>query len=582
DGVAEVREAVDFLRYYAAEAETTGATGVARGPIVCISPWNFPLAIFTGQIAAALAAGNPVLAKPAEQTPLIAARAVELLHSAGIAHGALQLLPGAGATVGGALVRDPRIGGVCFTGSTATARSINRAMAQGARPDAMLIAETGGLNAMIVDSTALIEQAVRDIVASSFQSAGQRCSALRMLYVQEDVAGSLLHMLGGAMAELAIGDPWSVDTDVGPVIDAESQARIETHVEVHAASGQLVEQLSKPGEGLYVAPALIEVAGIEMLEEEVFGPVLHFASFEADELHRVIDAVNAKGYGLTFGLHTRMSTRIEDVCTRIRAGNVYVNRNQIGAVVGTQPFGGEGLSGTGPKAGGPHYVQRFRQICTRADRQSGNEFQGTTIGRDKLQSVALALAGNERERWAATEPGDRVERLASTLGPPVRSKLAHLDVNDMACADLPGPTGESNILSLAPRGTVLCLGPRAEDAQEQTLAALAAGNAVLVVAEGGAEMAGRLGAADLPVSGLDGQIDVGALRDVARIDAVACRGDRDTNQRIKRALAARAGPLIALLDGDDTNLERLSVERHVCIDTTAAGGNASLLSGSES
>ena len=327
--------------------------------MVCISPWNFPLAIFTGQILAAVAAGNAVIAKPAESTSLLAHRAVQLMHEAGIPADVVQLLPGTGSTVGGALTSDSRIAGVCFTGSTATAQSINRKMAENMAPDATLIAETGGLNAMIVDSTSLPEQVVRDVLASSFQSAGQRCSALRMLYVQKDIADHLLEMLYGAMEELGIGDPWLLSTDVGPVIDDNAKKKIVEHCDRFEKQGRLLKKLKVPEQGLYVSPAVLKVNGIEDLEEEIFGPVLHVATFEAKDIDKVVDAINDKGYGLTFGIHSRVDRRVERIASRIRVGNIYVNRNQIGAIVGSQPFGGEGLSGTGPKAGGPQYVRRF-------------------------------------------------------------------------------------------------------------------------------------------------------------------------------------------------------------------------------
>ena len=356
-----MREAVDFLRYYAAEAANAETGTQARGAIVCISPWNFPLAIFTGQIAAALVTGNSVIAKPAEQTPLIAFRAVELLREAGVPEDVIQLLPGDGPSVGAPLTADPRIAGVCFTGSTEVAKLIEKQLAETAAPDAMLIAETGGLNAMIVDSTALPEQAVRDILASAFQSAGQRCSALRVLYVQKDVEKKMLEMLKGAMEALSIGDPWQISTDVGPVIDDEAQQSIRDYCTKMGLQGRLIAKLEAPKDGRFVAPHVFRVKGIEDMEREVFGPVLHVASFDADKIDAVIAAINRKGYGLTFGLHTRIEGRVQHFVDGIHAGNIYVNRNQIGAVVGSQPFGGEGLSGTGPKAGGPHYLRRFRK-----------------------------------------------------------------------------------------------------------------------------------------------------------------------------------------------------------------------------
>ena len=329
--------------------------------IACISPWNFPLAIFSGQIAAALATGNAVVAKPAEQTPLIAARAVELLHQAGVPANVLHLLPGDGPSVGAPLTSDPRIAGVCFTGSTEVAKLIERQLAETAAPDAMLIAETGGLNAMIVDSTALPEQAVRDVLASSFQSAGQRCSALRVLYVQKDVAKKALEMLEGALKTLTVGDPWQLSTDVGPVIDDEARQSILAYCAEMEGKGRLIAKLDAPEGGRFVAPHIFRVSGIDEMKREIFGPVLHVATFGADDIDRVISSINRKGYGLTFGLHTRIEARVQHIVDGVHAGNVYVNRNQIGAVVGSQPFGGEGLSGTGPKAGGPHYLRRFRR-----------------------------------------------------------------------------------------------------------------------------------------------------------------------------------------------------------------------------
>jgi len=356
DCEGELREAVDFLRYYAARIDPAMTP---RGRLVCISPWNFPLAIFTGQIAGALAAGNAVLAKPAEQTPLVAHLAAGLMLQAGVPATALQVLPGDGATVGAALTRDPRVDGVVFTGSTETAMVIRRAMAENLAPGAPLIAETGGLNAMIVDSTALPEQAVRDIVASAFQSAGQRCSALRCLYVQEDIADNLLQMLCGAMDALHLGDPWHLATDIGPVIDAAAAQDIRAYVSQARRERRVLHELRAPDTGFFVAPVIVEVGGIADMPREVFGPVLHVVRFKARDLAKVMEAVNARGYGLTFGLHTRIDNRVQEVVEAMRVGNLYVNRNQIGAVVGSQPFGGEGLSGTGPKAGGPDYVARL-------------------------------------------------------------------------------------------------------------------------------------------------------------------------------------------------------------------------------
>ena len=392
DAVLEVREAVDFLRYYAAEARAQftaegvalpGPTGesnrlrlTGRGVFVAISPWNFPLAIFTGLIAGPLAAGNTVIAKPAEQTPLIADLAIRLFHEV-ISDGVVQLAPGDG-KVGAMLTSDPRIAGVAFTGSTETARAINRAMAAREGPLGILVAETGGQNAMIVDSSALPEQVTRDVLASAFQSAGQRCSALRVLYLQDDVADSMIEMITGGFEALVIGSPEDLSTDVGPVIDAEAKAKLDKHVAAMKRAGHKVWQRELPKAcktGHFVAPTIIEIASIRELPNENFGPILHIARFKADELEAVIADINQCQFGLTLGLHSRIDATRRLVEARARVGNFYVNRNQIGAVVGSQPFGGEGLSGTGPKAGGPHYLARFateRVTCIDTTAAGGN------------------------------------------------------------------------------------------------------------------------------------------------------------------------------------------------------------------
>ncbi|MES2903611.1 MAG: bifunctional proline dehydrogenase/L-glutamate gamma-semialdehyde dehydrogenase PutA [Pseudomonadota bacterium] len=392
DAVLEVREAVDFLRYYAAEAQRqfVGATALpgptgelnqlrlhGRGVFACISPWNFPLAIFIGPVAAALAAGNTAIAKPAEQTPLIGALAVELMHAAGIPRAVVQMVPGDG-KVGAALTAHPLIAGVAFTGSTDTARAINRSLANRDGPIIPLIAETGGQNAMIVDSSALPEQVTRDVVASSFQSAGQRCSALRVLFVQDDVADGMIAMITGAMEALSIGDPRELSTDVGPVIDEEAKASLDAHAAEMGSSARLVakRELSKAAtKGSFVAPAIFEINSLAELKQENFGPILHVVRWKSGELSKVIDQINGSGFGLTLGLQSRIDSVRELVERTARVGNIYVNRNQIGAVVESQPFGGEGLSGTGPKAGGPHYVARFateRVTCIDTTAAGGN------------------------------------------------------------------------------------------------------------------------------------------------------------------------------------------------------------------
>ncbi len=521
DCVAELREAVDFLRYYAEQAVAL-PDALPLGVVTAISPWNFPLAIFTGQVAAALAAGNAVLAKPAEQTPLTAALAVRLLHRAGVPRSALQLLPGDGPVVGRALTADSRIDGVLFTGSTETAQAIRRVMADHLAPGAPLIAETGGLNAMIVDSTALHEQAVRAIVSSAFQSAGQRCSALRCLYVQEDVADDLLTMLKGAMDMLRIGDPWLPSTDVGPLIDAAAHAEIAAHVARARAEGRVLHELPAPGlGGHFQPPVLIRVRGIEELEREIFGPVLHVATFPAEALERVIAAINASGYGLTFGLHSRIDARVQQVAEAVRAGNLYVNRNQIGAVVGSQPFGGEGLSGTGPKAGGPHYLPR--------------------------------LTRREVAAFAAADPRPPVTRAA------LQARLDAVTPRPVPVGQslLPGPTGEMNRLMLFQRTPLLCLGPGAEAEHEQRRAVEALGGTA--VAAGG------------PVA-------PEMLTTLRGFSGALWWGDAETGRAFARALAAREGPILPLVTGRPDTAHALH-ERHLCVDTTAAGGNAALLAG---
>lgn len=514
DAVSELREAVDFLRYYAEGA--TAAT--PRGVFACISPWNFPLAIFTGQIAAALATGNAVIAKPAEQTPLIATLAVDLLLRAGVPASALQLLPGDGA-IGAALTRDPRVKGVAFTGSTDTALLIRKAMADHADPTAPLIAETGGLNAMLVDSTALPEQAVRDIMAAAFQSAGQRCSALRCLYLQEDIAETVTDMLFGAMDDLASGDPWHLATDIGPLIDAEAQAVIRDYIDAARREGRVLKELAAPSHGTFVAPTVLSVSGIRAMPREIFGPVLHIATFRASEIDAVIDAVNATGYGLTFGLHSRIDDRVQRIVERLHVGNAYVNRNQIGAVVGSQPFGGEGLSGTGPKAGGPEYLNRF----TKTPAPNSNPDANPDGGNISEADVARALA-------------------------PAQTPLPARSLN------LPGPTGESNRLTLTPRAPVLCLGPGPVAALQQ------------------AEAIRKLGGRAVEAPGLAPD----ALTRLQGFSGALWWGDTPSARSYAQALAARKGPILPLI-GDQPDAAHAMLERHLCIDTTASGGNAQLL-----
>jgi len=565
DAIAEIREAVDFSQFYANEGIRNKDNGEARGIICCISPWNFPLAIFAGQILANLAAGNVVVAKPAEQTSLLAVRAVELMHEAGIPKDAIQLLPGTGSTVGTALTSDPRVAGVCFTGSTATAQRINKVMAENMAPDAPLVAETGGLNAMIVDSTALPEQVVRDVLASSFQSAGQRCSALRMLYVQKDIAENLLEMLYGAMEELGIGDPWALSTDVGPVIDEAARKKIVDHCDKFEREGRLLKKIPVPENGLFVSPAVLKVSGIADMEEEIFGPVLHVATFEAKEIDQVVDAVNARGYGLTFGIHSRVDNRVERIASRIKVGNTYVNRNQIGAIVGSQPFGGEGLSGTGPKAGGPQYLRRFLKGDTvERPLESG----GKTVDGKKLEELIGSL--NKIKLLGSEARIDAMQPIFGKVPAPL----------DAEAEELPGPTGELNRLSNHARGVVLCIGPDKETALAQVAMALSQGNKVVVVAPGVGDTVSRAAQAGLPITGAEGQLDPEALATARGFEAVVSCAEKPVLRKYRQALAKRDGALLPLIT-EHTLDQRFVIERHLCVDTTAAGGNASLIAASE-
>ena len=571
DGVAELREAVDFLRYYAGQAKALDPARMPRGLIACISPWNFPLAIFTGQIAAALAAGNAVVAKPAEQTPLIAHRAVTWFLEAGLPPGVLQLLPGDGPGVGAPLTADPRIAGVAFTGSTDVAKIIDRQLAETA-PAAMLIAETGGLNAMVVDSTALPEQATRDIVRAAFQSAGQRCSALRVVYVQNDVKPALVKMLSGAMDALVTGDALDIATDVGPVIDAEAHNSVTGYIAAQAKKGRVLKSVRAPDAGFFVPATMVDVDGIADVEREVFGPVLHVAGFDGDKTDAVVDAINARGFGLTFGLHTRIDRRVQRLIDRIEAGNVYVNRDQIGAIVESQPFGGHGLSGTGPKAGGPHYLPKFTQIPGR----KGGAFAGPAVPAAAVDVAVKSLLVPQAD-WARRR--DRIPMLRAALRGRAAGAMSAAAGLDAGPIDLPGPTGELNQLELLPHGIVLCLGPDPDTMLGHAVQALALGNGTVMIAPGASVLAKPLVAAGLPVTAIEGQV---APNDVVRLrmDLVAASPDPDTAASLRRALASRDGPILPLVT-ETIAPAAFAKERTLCIDTTAAGGNASLMAEAE-
>jgi RHH-type proline utilization regulon transcriptional repressor/proline dehydrogenase/delta 1-pyrroline-5-carboxylate dehydrogenase len=561
NAVGEVRESIDFLRYYAAEARRVLAPGSQPlGPVACISPWNFPLSIFTGQIAAALAAGNTVLAKPAEETPLIAAQAVRILHAAGVPVDALQLLPGDG-RIGAALVVASEIAGVIFTGSTEVARLIQAELAGRVAADGRpipLIAETGGQNAMIVDSSALPEQVVVDALVSAFDSAGQRCSALRLLCLQEEIADHVLTMLRGAMHELRVGNPARLAVDVGPVISAVARDGIERHVEAMRRAGRPVERFSLGEEakrGTFVAPTLIEIESIAELRREVFGPVLHVIRYRREELDALIAAINATGYGLTFGLHSRLDSTIAEVTRQVHAGNLYVNRNIIGAVVGVQPFGGRGLSGTGPKAGGPLYLPRLVRTRVRVEEAA-----------PPVDPACVAVLA-----WLDSRAATQAQVLRQWVGV---SRLGREQ-------ELQGPAGERNVHALLPRGRVALLAQTRAGLFTQLAAVLATGNHAVIQRDG----AGPDWLPDLPpqvAARITWSADALLEPELA---AALVEGERPQVLDAARRLAARPGAIVPLQAATSAELaaatgyelDGLLEEVSTSINTTAAGGNTSLL-----
>ncbi|MFW0826025.1 trifunctional transcriptional regulator/proline dehydrogenase/L-glutamate gamma-semialdehyde dehydrogenase [Cronobacter dublinensis] len=580
NAIAEVREAVDFLRYYAGQVrdDFDNETHRPLGPVVCISPWNFPLAIFTGQVAAALAAGNSVLAKPAEQTPLIAAQGIQLLLEAGVPQGVVQLLPGRGETVGAQLTGDARVRGVMFTGSTEVATLLQRNIADRLDPQGRptpLIAETGGLNAMIVDSSALTEQVVVDVVASAFDSAGQRCSALRVLCLQDEIADHTLTMLKGAMAECRMGNPGRLTTDIGPVIDADAKAGIERHIQTMRAKGRKVFQAARDNSqdarewqtGTFVTPTLIELESFDEMKKEVFGPVLHVVRYNRNNLAGLIEQINKAGYGLTLGVHTRIDETIAQVTGSAHVGNLYVNRNMVGAVVGVQPFGGEGLSGTGPKAGGPLYLYRLLASRPEAAVQTTLERHDARYAQDAQVKTLITRPHQALTEWAAGRPE-------------LRALCEHYLTLSQSGVQrtLPGPTGERNTYTLLPRERVLCLADNEQDLLVQLAAVTSAGSRVLWPDES----LQRTLAKQLPAA-------VNAIIDFAKqdvlfsqsFDAVIYHGDSDQLRALCEKVAAREGAIVSVqgFGRGETNLllERLWLERSLSVNTAAAGGNASLM-----
>ncbi|HEY1723172.1 MAG TPA: bifunctional proline dehydrogenase/L-glutamate gamma-semialdehyde dehydrogenase PutA [Magnetospirillaceae bacterium] len=560
NAIGEIREAADFLRYYASPLRRgfANATHRPRGVIACISPWNFPISIFTGQIAAALAAGNAVVAKPAEETPLIAEAAVRLLHQAGIPQDVLVLVNGDGA-IGAALVAQPGIAGVAFTGSIDAARSIQRSLAERLGPDGHpipLIAETGGQNALIVDSSALTEQVVADTLASAFDSAGQRCSALRVLCLQDDIADRTLTMIRAAMDELAIGTPDRLSTDIGPIITREARDKLVAYVDAMRQRGFAVYGPSLPddlGDGYFIAPTLIEIGSVGDLEREVFGPILHVVRYRRDQLPALIDQLNAMGYGLTGGIHSRVDSTIDLVCERLDVGNIYVNRNIIGAVVGVQPFGGHGLSGTGPKAGGPLYLKRF--------------LSQVPADWPKLENTSLTVTGDFLG-WIATSEyrhlSERCEWIAA---------LSRLGTQ----SELKGPVGERNLYELQARGAVLCEAETAGSIILQIACALSTGNRAL--------LDGPIAASVIRAAPLGLRTQIGVFESGLPVDAVLTDREGEQLTALLKTIAERtSGPIVttfhvsATTDDRDLPLDWLLKEKSIAINTTAAGGNASLMS----
>ncbi len=560
DGISEVREAIDFCRYYAVQAKSfQGLTG--RGVFFCISPWNFPLAITVGQIAAALAAGNTVLAKPAAQTPAIAAIAVRLFHEAGVPGEALHLLLGSGSQIGNLVLTDSRIKGISFTGSTGTAQHINQQLAKRSGPPIPFIAETGGQNCMVVDSSALPEQVVDDVIMSAFQSAGQRCSALRVLFVQSDIADNLLHMLKGAMASLKAGDPRLLSSDLGPVIDSGAQKELQSHIDRMNREAKLIAKVeldSSCANGSFIAPHAFEIDSLDVLTDEVFGPILHVVRFDSDQLGKVIEQINNTGFGLTLGVHSRIQAFAQKVFSNTIAGNTYINRNMVGAVVGVNPFGGRGLSGTGPKAGGPNYMLRFSQADI--PETAGRSFD-LVINDSKTDHGALVSdAQKALKKWQSTSIDSRLIILQQVATDP--SWLQQIDAVARETLanpiELPGPTGEDNRLSVQGRGVVVVVitpqDPFAH-AEKQIASALLCGCPVIVTADGChqddllslRDKYGKAGLAKnlLQFAALDNL--TGLVLD-NQVEGIVTNSLNTNSSDLRQAMAKRTGSIIPLIE----------------------------------
>ncbi|MBT0585382.1 bifunctional proline dehydrogenase/L-glutamate gamma-semialdehyde dehydrogenase PutA [Alteromonas oceanisediminis] len=622
DAIDEIREAVDFCRYYAVELEKVCLDErlLSRGVVLAISPWNFPLAIFLGQVVAALAAGNTVIAKPAEQTALIARRAVDIMYLVGLPEDAVQLVISDGAPVGETLLPDERVNAVMFTGSTQTATLIARTLAKRSGAQVPLIAETGGQNCMIVDSTALPEQVVDDVVHSGFQSAGQRCSALRVLYLQEEIADKVITMLVGAMKELSIGDPRWLSTDVGPVIDKKALDTLQSHIKNMEGKAKLLHQCDFGSEhvegvdkGHFFPPTLYEIESADILEKEVFGPIIHVVRFKANQLEATVEKINALGYGLTMGVHSRIDERAQALAEMARVGNVYINRNIIGAVVGVQPFGGRGLSGTGPKAGGPNYLPRLMlerktpsDIWTAPDPTS-RDFTPNEADDEKVDQW-MQKAAEAQQKWRRLALNDRISFVRQML-----AKLARDDVSEDYAEELdatlsgarkqltliekllkkhtalPGPTGEANELRFESRGVLLGFGDTSVNFDYWVLSlvtALATGNAIVTVVSDA--YYGELEA----IKGY--LVDAGAPPDVLQVArpehlhallahpvlaGVVVDSQNNHHEYFCARLAEREGPILPVITSEymDNLIVRLMTEKTISIDTTASGGNTSLM-----
>ncbi|MBA6336943.1 bifunctional proline dehydrogenase/L-glutamate gamma-semialdehyde dehydrogenase PutA [Colwellia sp. BRX8-7] len=621
DGIDEVREAVDFCRYYANQAIELEEDErlEARGVVLCISPWNFPLAIFLGQVAAAIATGNTVLAKPAEQTSLIALRTIELMESVGLPEGVVQAVIARGSEVGSVIVPDARIQTVMFTGSTETGTIISQTLADRGGDQVPFIAETGGQNCMIVDSTALPEQVVDDVISSGFQSAGQRCSALRVLFLQEDIADNVITMLKGALAELHVGNPEYLSTDIGPVIDEKALSALNAHSDYMQTHGQLLYQCEisaevAGNEHFFFAPRLYEIKDISVLKKEVFGPCVHIVRFKGNEIEAVIDKINGTGFGLTMGIHTRIEHRALDLAKLSRAGNVYINRNMIGAIVGVQPFGGRGLSGTGPKAGGPNYLTRLVIEKATPDAEQFNllpsqvEALDGDAESDKASTLFMDKANAAEKGWRLTELNTRLSCVRQLL-----AKIAHIDIVDDLADDLnltlkgarsqlidiekrlkkptflPGPTGESNVLYLENRGNIICFADATVSFHFWVLSivtALATGNTVVsVVSDLYYDEAIAFRDKFLSTGADEGVFQVARLRHLSTmlahpaLSGVVVDSHCDRKHFISEKLAERQGAILPVISSEyfDNLIQRLLTEKTISIDTTASGGNTSLM-----